>query len=128
MGESLNPMSEQDSGTVPQLPNDQVLISELKDRLKILEAACLIVLPEKQPKTNRGESYSPEVIESYRARFGLSDKDLKSRAVKYLLKAKADSDAYIAEEHKEIAALKTKQAALLAFVGKYAHCKPKVSR
>jgi hypothetical protein len=99
------------------------VINALKERIAILEAACLIVLPEKQPKANKGETYSREVTQSYQIRFGLSDKDMQIRAVKFLVKGKTDGDVYITQLRKKIAMLEAKVAALLAFVGKYSHLK-----
>jgi hypothetical protein len=101
------------------------VINALKNRIEILEAACLIVLPEKQPKANKGETYSREVMQSYQARFGLSDRDMQIRAVKFLVKGKAAGDVYITQLRKEIAAVTARVAALMLLLQRLAHLKSK---
>jgi hypothetical protein len=75
-------------------------------------------LPNKQAKG--GELYAPELMESYRARFGLSEGDMRIRPVRYLVKAKIDTDVYVKLLGKKIAALEAQVGALLQFVETHA--------
>jgi hypothetical protein len=83
-------------------------------------AAEEVVLPDEQLK-----QYPPAIMEGYLARFGLTQLDLKVRGVRYLLKGKIDADIFIEAQKKTVASLEAKVTALLAFVGKYSHLKPR---
>jgi hypothetical protein len=91
-------------------------------------------LPEKQPR--RGESYSPEVMDHYARKFGLTADDLKIQKWRWLIKSKIDTDVFvtqqnaqIAEQGEEIARLKLKVNGLLRIIGRtIPRTKPKVSR
>jgi hypothetical protein len=68
-------------------------------------------LPEQQAKV-----YPPELVENYMARFGLFTNDLMQRRIAFLVKAKIDSDIYIAQLEKQIAALEAKVSGLLGYI------------
>lgn len=77
-------------------------------------------LPAKQTKRTRGESHPDEVIRDYAQRYRLTASDLEQRQVMDLLDSKINSDIYVAQQTKRIAALEQKVAGLLGFVEKAA--------
>ena len=58
-------------------------------------------LPKKQ--AGHGELYDPALMDSYRARFGLSERDMKIHAVQSLVKTKIDGDIWIMSQNKRLA-------------------------
>jgi len=89
-------VSEQKSGTAPQLPSEQA----------------------------KGSEYAPELMASYARRFGLFPSHMAIRQVRSLVKSKIDTDVFAAQQNRKIAILEAKIAGLLAFVGKYARRNP----
>ena len=79
-----------------------------------------VELPDAQLK-----QYPSAIMERYLARFGLTQLDLKVQGIRYLLKAKIDSDIYVEFQKQTITSLETKVAGLLGFVDRYAHLKPR---
>ena len=79
-----------------------------------------VELPDAQLK-----QYPSAIMERYLARFGLTQLDLKVQGIRYLLKAKIDSDIFIASQKKTIISLESKVRGLFVFVDRYAHLKPR---
>ncbi len=71
-------------------------------------------LPEKPVK--RSKMHAPELLGSYAARFGLHAADLRVPRLLDLLQAKINSDIFIAQQRKRIAALEGKIEGLLGFI------------
>ncbi len=106
---------------------------EIERYIRYLESrvATTPALPQKRPDAHLGEDYSKEVLAHYREAFGVP-RGFQSNCVQKMLRATIDGDVYVSQLERDIAdmqaesvALKTRQAALLAFVGKYA--KPRSS-
>lgn len=82
-------------------------------------------LPEKQTKRNRGESHPDDVIHHYAQRFGLGGSDLKQDRILDLLDSKINGDIFIAQQSKQIVALKAKVEGLLRFIERREKCPKK---
>jgi hypothetical protein len=83
------------------------------------------LLPEHQAR--RGVDYSPEVMDHYAQKFGLTGVDLDARRIHFLVKSKIDSDVFIAQQNKRLATLEAKVGGLLKFVERFAKLRTKVS-
>jgi hypothetical protein len=68
-------------------------------------------LPGEQAKI-----YAPELMELYRAKFGLHVNDLKQERIAGLVKGKIDADIFVNQQKKRIAALEAKVSGLLGYI------------